>query len=112
MALTKLDKRNWQTFFDRVSRASSGRRAEIEVAGLDLGAQVEAEWLPLLGIAYDPKKEIVEIALDNVDHMIQKPRDVFVEQDATGLASLEVTDGDGRQHIVQLREPLMLPPPR
>jgi hypothetical protein len=29
----------------------------------------------------------------------------------TGLISLEVLDGDGVEHIVQFRDPLMLPPP-
>ena len=111
MALIKLDKGNWKIFFDDVSKASIGKRAEIEVAALDLGAQVEAEWLPLLGIVYDPKSDIIEIALENLDHMVRKPRDVFVDQGELGLTSLKATDGDGRQHIVQLREPLMLPRP-
>jgi hypothetical protein len=64
-----------------------------------------------LGIVYDPKDDIIEIALENLDHMIRKPREVFVDQGELGLTSLKATDGDGRQHIVQLREPLMLPQP-
>ena len=77
---------------------------------LDLNRTV-AGLLPLLGIVYDPKNDIIEIALENLDHMIRKPREVFVEQSELGLTSLKATDGDGRQHIVQLREPLLLPQP-
>jgi Family of unknown function (DUF5335) len=46
----KLDKSQWRTFFDRLSKTLEGKQAEIEVASLSLGDQVEAEWLPLHGI--------------------------------------------------------------
>jgi hypothetical protein len=45
------------------------------VASLDLGDQTQAEWLPLLGITYDPRDDVVDIALDGLDHMIRKPRE-------------------------------------
>ena len=44
MATRKLDKKEWKTFFDRVSKMLEGKQAEIEVASLRLGAQVQAEW--------------------------------------------------------------------
>ena len=50
-------KAEWREFFDRFSKGLLGKWAEIEVAGLDLGAQVEADWLPLIGIVYDPKDD-------------------------------------------------------
>jgi hypothetical protein len=36
-----------------LSQGLVGAQAEIEVASLDLGDQIEAEWLPLLGITYE-----------------------------------------------------------
>ena len=111
MSTRKLPKTEWQTYFDRVSKGLEGKLAEIEVASLALGDQVEARWLPLLGIVYDPKSDIVEIALEGLDHMIPKPRDIAVQEGPTGLASLEVTDEDGVMQIVKLRDPLLLPPP-
>ncbi|MGZ5127251.1 MAG: DUF5335 domain-containing protein [Burkholderiales bacterium] len=111
MALLKLEKAKWHTYFDRVSKHLIGKHAEIDVDSLALGAQVEAKWLPLLGIVYDPKNDIIEIALDDLDHMVRKPREVYVDEGSTGLISLEVLDGDGVQHIVQFRDPLMLPLP-
>ena len=53
MAVQKIDKQHWRAFFDWLSHGLLGARAEIEVASLDLGDQIEAEWLPLLGITYD-----------------------------------------------------------
>jgi hypothetical protein len=45
------------------------------VASLDLGHQTQADWLPLLGISYDPRDDVVDIALDGLDHMIHKLRE-------------------------------------
>ena len=112
MTTRKLDKKQWRPFFDGVSKLLQGKQAEIEVASLSLGAQVEAEWLPLLGIAYDPKDDLVEIALEGLDHMIPRPREIYVEDGIGGLASLEIIDGDGQKQIVKLRDELALPAPR
>jgi Family of unknown function (DUF5335) len=107
----KLEKSVWQAYFDVMSKALVGKRAEIEVASLKLGDQIEAEWLPLLGITYDPKDDLIEVALDGHDHLINKPREVYVEDEQLGLASLEVIDAEDVRQIVILRDPLMLPPP-
>ena len=91
----QLEKSQWRAYFDRMSKALVGKRAEIEVASLKLGDQIEAEWLPLLGISYDPKDDIIEIALEGVDHLIPKPREVYVEENGLELSSLEVIDAEG-----------------
>ena len=78
MMARKLEKRQWSTFLNGVTRMLEGKRAEVEVASLRLGDQVEAEWLPLLGIAYDSKDDIVEVALEGLDHLIPSPREIYV----------------------------------
>ena len=108
MSLVKLDKSQWHGFFDGVSKVLPGKRAHIEVASLDLGHRVEAAWLPLLGFVYEPKTDVLEIALEDVDHRIRKPREIVVDEAPLGLTFLEVVDAEGRKHIVRLREPLML----
>lgn len=60
----KLDKTEWQPFFNFLSKQLEGMRTEIEVASLAIGDQIEAEWLPLIGIVYDPKDNIAEVALE------------------------------------------------
>ena len=112
MAVRKLNKADWHRYFDFVSRELQGKQAEIEVASLPLGDQVEAEWLPLLGIVYDPKDDLVEIALDGLDHMIPKPREIYIDDTPGVLTSVEIVDAKGTRQIVNLREPLMLPPPQ
>src|SRR6202040_3844232 len=109
--IMKLEKSQWRGYFDRVSKALVSKRAEIEVASLKLGDQIEAEWLPLLGISYDPKNDIIEIALEGVDHLIPKPREVYVEENGLELSSLEVIDAEGPHQIIVLKDSMMLPAP-
>ena len=65
----------------------------------------------MLGIAYDPKDDVLEIALNGLDHLIHKPRELYADSGAGGLLSFEVIDADGVAQIIKLREPLMLPAP-
>jgi hypothetical protein len=111
MAARKLDKAQWEGFFDRMTKVLAGERAEIEVASLELGDQIAAEWLPLLGISYDPKGDDVVVALDGVNHIIHAPREIWIDFGPVGLASLEIVDAAGARQIVQLRDPVMLPAP-
>jgi hypothetical protein len=111
MAVRKIDKPEWRAFFDWLSQGLHGARAEIEVASLDLGDQIEAEWLPLFGITYDHKDDVVEIALEGVDHLIYGPREVWADLNVGEMISFEVIDDRGVSQIIKLRQPLMLPSP-
>jgi hypothetical protein len=89
-----------------------GKQAEIEVASLDLGDQIEAEWSPLIGITYDHKDDLIEIALDDIDHLIRSPREVFVDYGVGGaIVAMEIVDSDGNRQIIKFRDPLVLPAP-
>ena len=72
----KLEKSQWSVYFDLISKALTGKRAEIEGASLKLGDQIEAEWLPLFGISYDPKDDAIALALEGHNHLIYKPREI------------------------------------
>jgi hypothetical protein len=108
MATVKLDKGAWHTYFDRISKLVVGKQTEIEVASLSLGDQLEAEWVPLLGITYDPKNDLLEVLLEGLDHLIRHPRDIYVDQGPAGLTSMEVIDADDVRQIIRLRDPVML----
>ncbi|MGA7243376.1 MAG: DUF5335 domain-containing protein [Stellaceae bacterium] len=111
MAVRKIEKPEWREFFDWLSQGLLGARVEIEVASLDLGDQIEAEWLPLLGITYDDKDDVLEIALQGVDHLIYGPREVWADLNVGEMMSFEVIDDRGVSQIIKLRQPLMLPSP-
>ena len=102
-------KAEWRPFFDRMSKVLLGKWAEIEVASLDLGDQVIAEWVPMFGITYDSQDDLLDIALDRVSHLIRHPKEIVVEEGEAGLESVAVLDAEGMRQIVHLKTPLMLP---
>ncbi len=111
MSISKLEKETWRPYFDAMSKVLSGKRAEIAVDSLKIGHQIEAEWLPLFGMVYDPKSDVFEVVLEGLDHMIAHPQEVYVDVDAAGLNSVEVIDEDDVRQVISLRDPLMLPQP-
>jgi len=116
MISRKLAQSEWKPLLDFLSkRLLQGKRAEIEIAGLDLGDQIAAKWLPLNGIVYDHKSQIIEVSLgdgdEHVDHIIYGPREISLMEDVGLFISLSVLDRDGRHQIVKVRDPIMLPPP-
>ncbi|OGB25703.1 MAG: hypothetical protein A3I66_04780 [Burkholderiales bacterium RIFCSPLOWO2_02_FULL_57_36] len=111
MATSKIDKSNWQAYCDQLSKTLTGTSAEIEIDSLAIGQQLEAKWLPFLGIVYEPKTNTIEILVEGLDHIIHDPQELYVDYDAVGLTSLEVISEDDVRQIVKLRQPVMLPPP-
>jgi hypothetical protein len=109
MTARSINKTDWEAFCDGVSLALEGSNAEIEVESLDLGSQIEREWTPLIGISYDPEDDIIDVALEEVDHIITQPRELVADLDDMEVNALQITDGDGRRHLVRLRDPLLLP---
>jgi len=109
MGTRKLETASWQVYFDALSKKLHGESAEIEIAALSLGDQIQVEWLPLMGITYDPKSDVLEVLLEGLDHLIHKPREIFADEGPDGLHSLLVIDADGLRQIVRLRAPLLLP---
>jgi len=105
-----LPRSEWRPFFDRMSKSLLGKPAEIEVASLDLGDQVVAEWVPLLGITYDSNDDALAIMLDRAGHLIRHPREILVEETPTGLTSVSVIDEDGASQVVRMKQPLSPPP--
>lgn len=111
MASINLEKATWHAYFDNMSKVLEGKCAEIEVESLTIGSQIEADWVPLLGIVYDINADTIEVLLEGIGHLIHKPTIVFVEQEMNRLTSLAVIDSDDVRHIIKLRDPLLLPAP-
>ena len=73
MSNVTIPREHWRTFFDRMSKGLLGKRAEVEVASLELGDQITAEWVPLLGITYDSRDDLIDVAFDRANHLIRHP---------------------------------------
>ena len=107
---SKLERRNWEDFFNRISKSLEGKRASVEVAGLDIGDQIEAEKVAFLGIVYDPRDDLVEVALEGLDHMIRNPQEINLAWGDDGLEAISISDNEGHKQIITFSDPLMLPP--
>lgn len=107
--LMNLAKPEWREFFDRVSGALSGTQAEVEVASLDLGDQIVAEWIPLQGITYETADDVLDVSFDRLTHLIRHPRDIVVEEGPDGISSVAIALRDGSRQVIRLKQALMLP---
>src|SRR5919108_5592282 len=105
MAARKLNRAEWKSYCDRVSKSLDGdNTAEIEVVSLGLGDRIETRWLPLFGLTYDPRSDVFEIALDGVDHLIANPQEVNVEETSRGIVAFEIAIDDETRQTVRFRE--------
>jgi len=109
MASRALPKLEWKAYFDHLSKNLIGERAEVKIAGLASGNHIEARWVPLLGITYESKGDLLEIALERLDHLIHRPRNIIVTESPAGLESMEIVDSEGRKQVVKLMKPLRYP---
>lgn len=105
----KLSKSQLQELFDRVARQLQGQPVEVQVASLKLGERVQANWLPLLGLSYDPRDDAIEIVLRGLEVTVPKPREIHFDGAGGQWNALDIVDADGVQHVVEFKEPLLLP---
>lgn len=108
MAIKKLDTNQWDPYFRDFSKELIGEGrtdyAEIRVFSRDIGAQQETRWLPLQGITYDSKDNLLEITVDGLDHLIYEPREIYVDETTEGiLTSMEVIRSDGTTEVIEVR---------
>jgi hypothetical protein len=78
--------------------------ADVEVLGMDLGDQIEAEGVRLIGITYEPKTRELEVELDGGDLRSFKPKEVWaIEEDDGFIRTLEIVRDDDTKEIVRVR---------
>jgi Family of unknown function (DUF5335) len=109
MGIQKLDRSKWIDVCAVVSSGMLGKRAEIEVVSPVDGVLIEARWLPMIGIVFDPVNDAMKIMLDGVDHFVFQPRELYLDFGLGGVQSLGILDNENAWQIVLLREPVMLP---
>ena len=112
MDMHSLPKSAWKSYFEMMSGALIGKWAEVEVASLELGDQIAVEWIPLLGVTYDDKDDLLDISLgaeNQLNHLIRHPTQIEILDEADGLRSIAITTADGTVQVLKLKDPLRLP---
>ena len=90
-----LPRQAWHEFFELVTKEHEASDVTIEVAGLDLGDQVEVEKLPLAYVEYDPKDDDFVVGVggrDNrypvvLDHIVSRPERIEVDTEIPTASS-------------------------
>jgi hypothetical protein len=109
MAEKKLEKAKWEEYFNNLSKRLKEEKAEVEVEAFGVFDHIEAEWLPIVGISYDPKDDIFSIYMenekgDNLDHIIHTPEEVDLEFQDDKLKAVEIMGGDGGKTVIKFKE--------
>lgn len=108
MAIRKIEKKDWQKYFDTFSKSylkdNQPEYAAIQILSNLSGVQPESGWLPLEGITYDARSEMLNIKLEDLDHMVSNLSEIYVDEDADGwINSIELKNSDGSKEIIQIR---------
>ena len=107
MAIRTLPRNEWGPYFDRFSKTKdkAGRidYTEIRVFSSEFGAQRETSWVPLQGVTYDPRGDLLEIVVPGLDHMVTHPVEIHVDEAGDVLERFEVIRDDGTREIVEIR---------
>ena len=109
MSTTKqLPRAEWKDYFDRFTRERLGDGARgavtVEVISPTLGDQFEVSAVRLLGLTYDPKSQIFEVLVEDVDHLTFNPSDIWVLEGEPGfISTVEVVKADGGKEIIYVR---------
>lgn len=105
-----LEKSNYKNYFDLISKSLHGteNQIELEVMGLDIGDQIEAQSIQLDGISYDQLADTLHINTKPLAHAIQNPSEVIVASEGANVSAICVKDSENHLHILKFNSPLSL----
>ena len=109
MPTRTIERGQWQSYFDQVSRHLPASKIDVEIDAPELGAQHEASDLRLEGLSYDPRDDAFSIVAEGLEHRISHPNHISVLEEENHLAAIEVVDDEQRKHVARLTESLRLP---
>ena len=114
--MREIPRNEWVEFLDSFSRQHEGWLVTVEVLGAEIGAQVEAQELPLQGITADLKgggEDVISIILgggatEHVTHSITGPTHVRIEQTEDGAdMTLQIESSDGVTTLLRFRSAVL-----
>ena len=101
---------DWEQYFDNIAKKikAMDEKIEIELVAPSVEEFKETQNLALAGISYDPKDKVLSVFCENIDHLINKPQEICVEEENGGVKTIRVTDGTGLQHFIKLSTPVTI----
>ena len=114
--MREIPRGEWVKFLDSFSRQHEGWLVTVEVLGAEIGAQVEAQELPLEGVTAELKggdEDAITIILgggsrERVTHNISQPTHVRIEQTVSGAdMTLQIESGGGVTTLLRFRSAML-----
>jgi hypothetical protein len=108
MGVTKqIPRSEWKNTFDRFTREHlADDRPEtvtIEVVSPTLGDQFAAQAVRLEGLVYEPKSQVLEVVLEDMDHLVFQPTEIWAIKDDDGfLSTVEIGRADGTKELIYI----------
>lgn len=101
----QIPRQEWKDYFERFTRKHLAddlpEAVTIEVLSPTIGDQFEARAARLLGLAYDPQRNTFEVLLEDLDHLVFEPAEIWViETDGDFISTLELVRPDGTKEII------------
>jgi hypothetical protein len=110
----ELHREDWQAHLDQLTKEHHGHEVTIELLEHPFGDEIEVQALPLAYLEYDPKDDVIIVAVGGVDrrypvvlrHIIEHPVRVLADTyDSGRRLALDVAAGDGNHTIVSIHDP-------
>jgi hypothetical protein len=103
-----LDRNEWTSALDRLTEDHDGEKLTIELLDMSFGDQHEVERLPFAYLNFDPKDDVVIVAIGGktakypvvLRHMIWHPAEISVADSADLGTVLRVVDSDGVTNLI------------
>jgi uncharacterized protein DUF5335 len=105
---TMRERSAWKTALDRLTADHADDDVTIEVIDPTIGPQTQAERLPFYYLTYDPKDDVVIVAVGGrttrypvvLRHMIVHPTEVDIASEDMPRATVRVVESDGTATLV------------
>ena len=99
-----IKKEDYHVYFDDLSKFFEDDLVQIEVVGLKLGDQIEADYVTLNGMTYEPKEDILFLYLgDELEHTIRNPVEIYIDEGEFGVDEIAIKCAHGHLHLVNFK---------
>jgi hypothetical protein len=103
----QIPRSEWKAYLDRFTRQhlteDPPEAVTVEVFSPTVGDQFEARTERLLGLTYDPKSSAVEVLLEDVDHLVFQPVEIWVIETGDGfISTMELVRADGTRELLYI----------
>jgi hypothetical protein len=109
----ELARAEWQAWLEELTKERERHEVAIELLDREFGDEAQVEMLPLAFVEFDPKDDVVIIAVGGRDgrypvvlrHIVEHPQRILADTIGDDRVALDIVDGAGDHTIVTIQAP-------